>query len=29
MLKENVGNPMEEHLYVGVSIVLMIMQKWI
>jgi hypothetical protein len=29
MLKENVGNPIEEDLYVGVSIVLMIMQKWI
>jgi hypothetical protein len=27
--QRNVGNPMEEHLYVGVSIVLMIMQKWI
>jgi hypothetical protein len=29
MVKEDVGNPMEEHLCVGVSIVLIIMQKWI
>jgi hypothetical protein len=29
MFKKNLGNPMEEYLYVGVSIVLMIMQKWI
>jgi hypothetical protein len=28
-LKKHLGNPMEEHLYVGVSIVLMIMKKWI
>jgi hypothetical protein len=29
MLKENLGNPMEEHLRVRVFIILMIMQKWI